>query len=145
MRLVHATFDSAGAMETPPWGVWATSDSEIIITPSVLLLHRRLPDRLEACLYGRENAHDHLHAVSASLWGRDWWAAVLDEHTEPPVMVALNGVGEVKRKTVQPCFSDAGAQGAPTGRDHLSYQSRDRQHRLLDGSEEEPAGGISQT
>jgi hypothetical protein len=50
-------------------------------------------------IVGRENAHYRLHAVSASLWGHDRWAAVLDVHTEPPVMAALNNVGEGKRKT----------------------------------------------
>jgi len=63
--------------------VWATFDAEIVLTPKVLLLYQRAPNRFQASAYRRESANYELHALSASFWGRDWYAAVLDGQGSP--------------------------------------------------------------
>ena len=72
-------------MQSTPWGVWATPDSEIVLTPKVLLVYRRSSDLLCAYAYERRESDYGLLALSASYWGRDWCAASLDHDGRPSI------------------------------------------------------------
>jgi hypothetical protein len=73
------------AVQLTPWGIWATPDSEIVLTPKVLLIYQRTPDLLCARVYeGRESDY-HLLALSASYWGRDWCLASLAGDHRPAI------------------------------------------------------------
>jgi hypothetical protein len=77
-------------MSEEPWGIWASRDAEVALTPKYLLAYLRRPECLVACAYINDGGSYRFRGLSASFWGSGWGAAALSNG-------AITFRGDIKR------------------------------------------------